>query len=98
METSCICAFHFRNSKKSVEQIKTMELDVEDMETRLKQMKQERLEIEEDAKKLLKCVEEIELQLAEGDEAFTGNQNIKCFILYLFPKIMFYCRHKKRSR
>lgn len=76
METSCICAFHSRNSKKSAEQIKTMEQDVEDMEARLKQMKQERLEIEEDAKKLLTCVEEIELQLAEGDEAFTGNHNI----------------------
>lgn len=48
-----------------------MENDVVDLETRLKQMQQERLEIEEDAKKLLKCVGEIEEQLTEGDEAYT---------------------------
>lgn len=49
-----------------------MEQDVEDMETKLKQMQQVRLEIEEDAKKLLKCVEEIEEQLSEGDVAYIG--------------------------
>lgn len=50
-----------------------MEKDVEEMETKMKDMQQERIEIEEDAKKLLKCVEEIAEQLAEGDEAFSGN-------------------------
>lgn len=49
-----------------------MEQDIGDMETKLKQMQQDRIEIEGDAKKLLKCVEEIEEQLTEGDEAYIG--------------------------
>lgn len=54
-----------------------MTQDVENMETRLREMQQDRVEIEEDAKKLLKCVEEIESQLAEGEESFTGIYDLK---------------------
>lgn len=69
--------FNFRNSKKSVEKIKTMEQDVVDMEIKLKQMQQERSEIEQDAKKLLTCIQEIEGQLLDGDESFTGTCNLQ---------------------
>ncbi|KAJ8970615.1 hypothetical protein NQ314_001150 [Rhamnusium bicolor] len=48
-----------RNAKKCAEKITTMEQDVADMENKLRQMKEERTEIEQDAAKLLTCVEEI---------------------------------------
>ncbi|KAJ8956972.1 hypothetical protein NQ318_012136 [Aromia moschata] len=59
-----------RNAKKSVEKITTMEQDVLDMENKLRQMKDERLEIEKDAAKLLTCVEEITEQLGDGEQAY----------------------------
>lgn len=49
-----------------------MEQDVTGMENRLRQMRDERAEIEEDAAKLLKCIEEITEQLAEGEETYGG--------------------------
>ncbi|KAJ8924806.1 hypothetical protein NQ315_000960 [Exocentrus adspersus] len=61
-----------RNAKKSQEKIATMEQDVIDMENKLRQMKDQRLEIEKDAAKLLTCVEEITEKLADEEQAYTA--------------------------
>uniref|UniRef100_A0AAR5Q6Q8 Structural maintenance of chromosomes protein n=1 Tax=Dendroctonus ponderosae TaxID=77166 RepID=A0AAR5Q6Q8_DENPD len=60
-----------RNYITTKENIALIEEEVGEMENSLRIMKQERQEIEEDANKLLKCVEEITEQLAERESVFT---------------------------
>lgn len=56
-----------------------MERDVVDMENKLRQMKDQRLEIEQDAAKLLTCVEKMTEQLADGEQSYTGSIHIVFF-------------------
>ncbi|XP_030750331.1 structural maintenance of chromosomes protein 4 [Sitophilus oryzae] len=60
-----------RNYKTTKENITRMEQDVEAMENSLRAMKKERDEMEEDAKKLLTCIEEITEQLQEKEKLYS---------------------------
>ncbi|CAH0546726.1 unnamed protein product [Brassicogethes aeneus] len=64
-----------RNAEKSKEKIATMEQDITDMENKLRAMRDERLEIESDAAKLLQCVEEITQKLEDAEEAYSDVKN-----------------------
>lgn len=68
--SSLLC---FRDLVTTKENIVLMEEDVAEMENSLRNMNQEREEIEEDAKKLLSCVEEIAGQLMERESIFSGS-------------------------
>lgn len=60
----------FRDTKKTTEKISNLEQEVKDIETKLLQMKAQRDEIEQDAAKLLKCVEEVTEQVDDVSEKY----------------------------
>lgn len=64
--------FLSRNAKNSKEKIATMEQDITKYENDLKEMKAQREETEEDAKQLLKCIEEITTSLEDEQEGYAG--------------------------
>lgn len=49
-----------------------MQADITDMENRLTQMKKERDEVEEDAAKLLTCLNDVTEQLESAEETYNG--------------------------
>ncbi|KAL3284056.1 hypothetical protein HHI36_018225 [Cryptolaemus montrouzieri] len=59
-----------RNAKKSTEKIASMGQDIKSCETRLREMKAQREEIESDGEKLLKCIEEIQVELSSDETDF----------------------------
>lgn len=73
---------HYRNAKASKEKIAAMQQDITKFEENLKAMKTEREETESDAKQLLTCIQEITVQLTDGQEDYSGKYNDKYVICF----------------
>lgn len=69
-----------RDIKKSADKIKNFEQKITECENKLRTMQEKRSEIEDEAKKLLQCIEEVAEQLSEGIDE---NQS-KCFVIFFF--------------